>query len=69
MNNMQNRYIGDIGDFAKYGLIRAITGIQKIGIAWYLYPDESHNKGGRRIGYLDKPDEHRWRETISFDTP
>ncbi len=59
---MQNRYVGDVGDFGKYGLLRHITGQREIspsdsdlrlGVAWYLYPDESHNADGKYTGYLD----------------
>lgn len=56
---MQNRYTGDIGDFAKYGILRAITDTSSLGVAWYLYPDEGHNKDGKHIDYLDAP--ARWR--------
>ena len=56
---MQNRYTGDIGDFAKYGILRAITDTTSLGVAWYLYPDEGHNKDGKHTDYLDAP--ARWR--------
>ncbi len=51
---MQNRYAGDVGDFGKLGLLRQIsaTGL-KIGINWYLVPDESGTDDGRHIGYLN----------------
>ena len=57
---MQNRYTGDIGDFAKYGLLRALGVGHKLGIAWYLYPDESHNADGKHTAYLSMPD--KWRD-------
>lgn len=60
---MQDRYTGDIGDFAKYGLLRALAKGYKLGIAWYLYPDESHNSDGRHIDYLKSPE--KWRELDS----
>lgn len=53
---MQNRYTGDIGDFAKYGLLRALGEGNKLGIVWYLYPDESHNEDGKHTAYLTKPE-------------
>ena len=56
---MQDRYTGDIGDFATYGLLRALADGYRLGFAWYLYPDESHNQDGRHTDYLDHPD--RWR--------
>lgn len=52
---MQDRYAGDIGDFVKLGLLRAISEGRRLGIAWYRFPDESHNSDGRHISYLSKP--------------
>jgi hypothetical protein len=52
---MQDRYFGDIGDFAKYGLLRAVTTGEpalRLAVLWYLVPDESHNDDGRHIDYL-----------------
>jgi hypothetical protein len=44
----------------KLALLRAITPDRALGIAWYLYPDESHNDDGRHVSYLDQPGV--WRE-------
>ena len=56
---MQNRYTGDIGDFSKLGLLRALqrAGLS-IGLNWYLTPNETHNTDGRHTNYLFK-DEFR----------
>ena len=57
---MQNRYVGDVGDFGKYALLRALCGhagggpILKLGIVWCYFPDESHYDDGRHINYLNK---------------
>lgn len=56
---MQNRYAGDIGDYVKIALLRALSADRKLGIAWYLYPDEDHNSDGRHTSYLMNPE--RWR--------
>lgn len=56
---MQDRYAGDIGDYVKLALLRAIAPGRRLGIAWYLYPDEEHNTDGRHTNYLSDPD--RWR--------
>ena len=32
---MRDRYVGDIGDYAKYGLLRAIGKGNRLGVAWY----------------------------------
>ena len=56
---MQNRYVADVGDFGKYGLLRNIAKTNLIiGINWYLTPDESGNEDGKHISYLQK-DEYR----------
>jgi hypothetical protein len=53
---VQNRYVGDIGDFAKYGLLRQLLTASdlRLGIVWYLFQNETHNSDGRHIGYLRK---------------
>ena len=61
---MQDRYVGDVGDFGKYGLLRCLGGKfdngfrcikpMRMGVIWYLYPDESHNADGKYTGYLDE---------------
>jgi hypothetical protein len=51
---LQNRYVGDVGDFAKYGLLRLLTqgtGMS-LGVLWWLFADETHNADGRHISYL-----------------
>lgn len=51
---MQNRYAGDVGDFGKFGMLRALAQSKlKIGVNWYLVPDENHNNDGIHIGYLE----------------
>ena len=41
---MQDRYVGDVEDVVKYGLLRSILGTRRLGVAWYLHP----NTGPRR---------------------
>ena len=58
---VQNRYVGDLGDFGKFGLLRALCSSSEpagvsplsLGIVWYLVPDETHNTDGRFVDYLD----------------
>ena len=58
---MQNRYVGDLGDFGKYGLLRRLCLQDRgnalpalsLGVVWYLVPDEGHNSDGKFIQYLD----------------
>jgi len=41
---MQNRYVGDIGDYSKFVLIKYLFK-KKCGIIWYLYPNEGNADG------------------------
>ena len=56
---MQNRYVGDVGDFGKLGMLRCLekAGLS-IGINWYLVEDENHNNDGKHIGYLSDEKYH-----------
>ena len=51
---MQNKYVGDIGDFGKYGLLRYILKNTKVklGINWCYVKDETNNNDGKHIAYL-----------------
>lgn len=63
---MQDRFVGDIGDFGKYGLLRALTGIHpeaeprlSLGVVWYHNEEETGSPGdGQRTSYLHKPAEY-----------
>lgn len=63
---MQDRYAGDVGDFVKLGLLRAISPVWQLGVAWYRYPDESHNGDGRHITYLDQPQRYEHLDPVLF---
>src|SRR5271166_1447118 len=55
---MQDRYVGDVGDFGKFALLRALTrGAQDplhLGVVWCRFPDESRNGDGRHLAYLKR---------------
>ena len=55
---MQDNYVGDIGDLAKLGLMRALGEGRQLGVAWYLYPHEE-GTDGQHLEYLDHP--HIWQ--------
>jgi len=54
---LQNRYIGDVGDFGKYGLLRKIcdgTPSLKLGVVWYLTDGGNETKAdGKHVQYLE----------------
>ena len=54
---VKNQYVGDIGDYGKYSLLRfiALHGI-KVGINWYL-TDNDTSKDGKFTDYLRKESE------------
>lgn len=65
---MKNQYFGDVNDYRKYGLLRAIlagTGI-RLGVCWML-TDPDNRKDGRHLGYLDKPRKFRAFDHELFD--
>lgn len=43
---MQDRYVADVGDFGKYGLLRALSKSPrlKLGVIWYLVPDDGREE-------------------------
>ena len=63
---MKNQYVGDIGDYGKYGLLRFLAnrGI-KIGVNWYLTDDDG-SSDGKFTKYLKNPDE-RYYDPELFD--
>lgn len=64
---MQDRYVGDIGDFAKYGLLRALSRGRRLGVAWYLNPYPDQRRTGEDVGYLFGRKELRHLDPELFD--
>ena len=64
---MKNQYVGDIGDYGKYALLKvfADAGV-KIGVNWYLTADDKTNDG-KFVGYLNKPNRYRHYCPTVFD--
>ena len=61
---MQNRYVADIGDYVKLAILRGLTCEKRLGVVWWLFPDENHNTDGGHKEYLDR--EEKWKH---FDPP
>jgi hypothetical protein len=64
---MQNRYVVDIGNYLKLGILRALLPGYLFGVAWWLFSDEAHNGDGRHIGYLNRPEQRRLFDPDLFD--
>jgi len=66
---MQDMYVGDVGDYGKYGLLRTLfpsLNGYRLGVVWYMVPDESHKGDGRHIAYLSK-ENYRCLDVELFD--
>ena len=63
---MKNQYVGDIGDYGKYGLLRFLAGHGiKIGVNWYLTENDG-SADGKFTDYLKRPEE-RIYDPVLFD--
>lgn len=57
---MQDKYVGDIGDFGKYALLKFLAKRDiPLGIVWYLTNTPGSDGDGGFIEYLSSPDEAR----------
>lgn len=64
---MQNRYVADVGDFGKYGLLRYLTKANLLlGINWYLVTDESGNNDGKHVLYLENEKYRKCDEELYY---
>ncbi len=58
---MKDQYFGDVNDYRKYGLLRALSSVTglPIGVCWLLTAPDDRSDGEFRR-YLEEPD--RWRD-------
>lgn len=64
---MQNKYAGDIGDYVKLALLRHLSHGRRLGVAWYLHPDEVHKGDGGHTAYLKDPSRWRHLDPVLYD--
>lgn len=57
---MQDRYVADIGDYVKLAILRRLGCGRRLGVAWWLFPDEHHNTDGSHREYLAQRD--KWAQ-------
>ena len=65
---MKDQYFGDVNDFRKYGLLRALAvsvGL-RLGVCWML-TEADNRTDGNLLGYLNKPKDFRHRDPELFD--
>ncbi len=65
---MQDRYAGDVGDFGKFAVLRAIAANRKLGVCWYRCSGAGEaNNDGRHVDYLRRPERYRALDPVAFD--
>jgi len=67
---MRDNFVGDVGDYFKYGLLRTFArqGL-RLGFLWYYFQDEeahAENHGGH-LSYLDQPAKYRGCDEALFE--
>lgn len=65
---MKEQYVGDVSDYRKYALLRALAdqGQARLGICWMLTPPDGRTDGNK-LTYLNRPDLHRHFDPELFD--
>ncbi len=65
---MKHQYVGDINDYRKYALLRALSadGATRIGVCWMLTPDDGGSDGSK-LDYLNQPERYRAIDPELFD--
>lgn len=65
---MKHQYVGDVNDYVKYGLLRALTARGQLWstIAWMLTPDDL-SRDGRKLSYLAAPASWRAHDPELYD--
>lgn len=65
---MQDRYAGDVGDFGKFAILRALAGDRTLGVCWYRCSGAGERTNdGRHVAYLDRPELYRHLDAPAFD--
>lgn len=67
---MQDSYIGDIGDYGKYGLLREVcAAAMSLSVNWYkVVPTKAGKQDdGKYISYLFMPQIYREYDPVMFD--
>ncbi len=72
---MRDNYVGDLGDFYKYKLLRSLCGMteqkgvtkRKLGVVWYLNTDSCKLSDGKHLSYLEKESEYHPQDPELFD--
>ncbi len=65
---MQDKYAGDVGDFGKFAILRAVAAGESLGVGWYFTRGLGEASGdGKHTAYLDEPERFRHLDPGVFD--
>lgn len=65
---VQDRYAGDIGDFGKLALLRALAPERRLGICWCRTDGSGESTNdGRHLAYIQRPERFRPLDPEAFD--
>jgi hypothetical protein len=56
---LKNQYCGDVGDYSKFALLRSIQRAfpkERVGVVWYLTPDDPASGTGKDGRFIDYPE-------------
>jgi hypothetical protein len=65
---VKDQYFGDVNDFRKYGLLRALGAADRLrlGVCWMLTAPDGRTDG-EFLAYLGQPKKYRHRDPVLFD--
>jgi hypothetical protein len=65
---VKHQYVGDINDYRKYALLRALSagGTNRVGVCWMLTDSDGSSDGGK-LAYLGQPKRFRHFDPELFD--
>lgn len=58
---MKDQYAGDVGDYVKLGLLRALFHDRRLAVDWFRTADDAGSKDGKFIHYLQPEFANKWR--------
>jgi hypothetical protein len=64
---LKDQYVGDVNDYLKYALLRALAKQDEMGVVWMLTPDDAR-MDGQKLRYLTEPQKYRSVDPTLFDT-
>jgi hypothetical protein len=65
---LKNQYVGDVNDYLKYGVLRALQATRQdpLYVCWMLTPNDA-GPDGAKLAYLRNPNEYRPADPDLFD--